>query len=287
MKNFNSLIFIAALACCSLSVIAAEAQKPAHDYVFRKAVADDAQGILDLMNTHAYKDSDKIVIVPEKFRLAYIQSAINDGRLFIACCNGEIIGYKKLFCITEANELEDTLSNELRCRGTKPIACASISIDDLTPQHIDSEEMIKIISLPATYIYNGADFTHPDHRGKKVNGDLTQYALNAESKVILEHMLDQKSTHLIVAFGLTRANAGIVGNVLDGRTRGILRQVIHFAQTLAKSLDSTAPSRLLLSRYHAFKPSFDPKSTECKPLSDDKAIPGYGCLIAYALDINH
>jgi hypothetical protein len=31
-------------------------------------------------------------------------------------------------------------------------------------------------------------------------------------------------------------------------------------------------------------PTFDPESAECIPLPDDKAVPGFGCILACSLE---
>lgn len=290
MKNFNSSLFVIALACYSFNVAAIKIQnKPATHYTYRQATINDASAVVDLINRHAIQDDNKIVIVPERFRLAYVESAIKEGRLFLACHNGQVIAYKKLFCITNTEERDDILNNELRFKETNLIAYGRISsIDNERPQFIAPERMTRIASSPTTtFIYSGADFTHPDHRGQGINGALTKHALNATSETILKHLLDKKSAHIAFVYGLTQENAGKEDNVLDGRTRGIVKQILPFFQRLIETPDNDTSSELLLSRYLAFKPSFDPHATECKPLSDEKSIPGYGCLIAYALKENN
>jgi hypothetical protein len=250
---------------------------------YKRATNEDVESIVDLMNTHAYKDSDKIVIVPEQFRTGYVQSAVDAGRLFVATHDQKIIGYKKLFCVTDTHELNDILSNELRCKGSAPVACGKSVVDDLSCRSISSDAITQLLSSPVTYIYNGADYSHPQYRGRGVNSQLTAYALNAVSQAVIEHINDHKSTHLAIAYGLTRSNAGQESNLLDGRTHGIIKQFIPHASLVADAVNVVLPKSILLSRHHAFKPSFDPKDTECKPLPDDQAIPGYGCLMACAL----
>lgn len=251
---------------------------------YRLAKSGDHESILDLINTHACNDSDKIVIVPEKFRASYIEDAIDAGRFFVAAQNKTIVGYKKLFCITGQKECDDTLNDELRCTEEALAGCSLVSVSDLNAQELLPQEVTKLRSLPITYIYNGADFTHPDYRGKRINTKLTQYAFNAIANVVLENYRNQNATHIALIYGLTRMNAGKESDLLDGRTQGILKQFVPFIKEITSRLDLNQPSHLIVSRYHAFKPSFDPKATECKPLSDDQAIPGYGYLVACALD---
>lgn len=46
----------------------------------------------------------------------------------------------------------------------------------------------------------------------------------------------------------------------------------------------TFSQKIELARYSSFKPTFDSESTECRPLPDDKSIPGFGCIIQCRLD---
>ena len=275
MKTINVLIYS--------TIIILSYSFPIVGMEYKRATHEDVKSIVDLMNTHACKESDKIVIVPERFRAGYVQSAVDAGRLFVAVYDQKIIGYKKLFCVTDAEELNDILSSELRCSGTQPVVCGAASRADMTVQDVSSDAITQLLSSPVTYIYNGADFTHPDHRGKGVNSQLTEYELNTVSQAVIEHFKDHQSTHLAMAYGLTQSNAGQERDLLDGRTHGIIKQFIPHVQTIANAVNAVSPTSILLSRHHAFKPSFDPKATECKPLADDQAIPGYGCLIACTL----
>lgn len=252
------------------------------DIGYRLAARDDVNAIVDLINQQAHKDSDRIVIVPERFRVSYIEEAVKSGRLFVATHNKTILGYKKLYCITDQQECDDILNNELRCNKDYLAECKLLSQTDLTAHELLPEEVIKLRSSSITYIYNGADFTHPHYRAKGINSQLTQYAFKSILDTTLKHSLS--STHIALVYGLTRINAGKESNILDGRTQSILRQFIPFTKKVIKRSDCIQPTHLILSRYYAFKPSFDPQATECKPLSDDQSIPGYGYLIACALN---
>jgi hypothetical protein len=294
MKNINlirSILFALLLPTAHLHAAAAAGATvmtlPTVATTFRQAMSADIPGIVTLMNTEAHKESDKIVIVPEVFRAGYVETAVRDGSLFVAEQAAKIIGYKKLYCITNEADLADKLSNELRLKGTKPAACASVALPSMTPLDAASTEaaltLEKLLASPATYIYNGADFTHPAHRGTGVNTGLTQHAVAAIAPTAIEQTRRQRATHIAMVYGLTRSNAGTEGDLFGGRSRGIVNEFIPAAKTIAVASGCTLPAALLLTRHHAFKPSFDPKATECRPLSDALAIPGYGCLIACPL----
>jgi len=277
MKNIILNIVIIAQVCFVL---------PMHgmEYTYAQATSEDVPSVLELINTHANNDSDKIVIVPKAFRQAYVQSAVNTGRLFVAKHNDHVIGYKKLFCITDPQELKETLIDEIRCMST-PVACGAVlspAYDEV--QSIASTAITELNSKKVTYVYTGADFTHPAHRGKGVNATLMDYALAVSSRSVVDHGKEQGSAYLAIVYGLTESNAGKKENVLDGRTRGILSHFAIYATSIAKALGVQSPEQFMLSRHCAFKPSFASESTECVPLPDEQAIPGYGCIITCALE---
>jgi|GEM_PF-3245905 hypothetical protein len=279
MKNIILSIVMCVFACTILSI-------NGMDYAYTQATHEDVSSVLQLMNTHACNDSDKVVIVPKAFRECYVQSAVSAGKLFVAKHGDQVIGYKKFFCITDPKELNDILVDELRCNGI-PTVCGAVS--DREYNHVQSISPTAITDLSAkqvTYIYTGADFTHPAHRGKNVNAALMDYALAVTSQSVIDHSKQHVSTHLAMVYGLTEGNAGQRDNVLAGRTRGILSHYVPYAQSIANALGAQSPTQFILSRYRAFKPSFDPESTECVPLPDDQSVPGYGCVIACALEHN-
>ena len=285
----NSITFynIILLASFSFSAIEDTSAKEAFEseYVTRRALERDIPDLVDLINTQACKDSDKIVIVPEQFRTAYIRSAVGDDRMFVATHASNIIGFKKLFCITDNDERDDILANELRCiGGVEPVVVESVSLNGLKSQDASPEELEKLFSSPVTYIYNGADFTHPDHREKGLNSRLTKYALDLVTKPTADHVQRNKSTYVALVYGITQANSGKERDVLGGRSKGIVNQFIPFVKAVAQVCGRTPQSHVLLTRHHAFKPSFDPKAVECRPLSDDQAIAGYGCLLISGLE---
>ena len=279
MKNIILNSVMSVIACAVLPI-------QGMDYAYTQATHEDVSSVVQLMNTHACNDSDKVVIVPKAFRERYVQSAVGAGKLFVAKHGDQVIGYKKLFCITDPKEIKDILIDELRCNGT-PVACGAVSAPEYHDMQLISPTAITELSATQmTYLYTGADFTHPAHRGKNVNAALTDYALAVTSKSVIDHSKQQGSTHLAMVYGLTEGNAGQKDNVLAGRTRGILAHYVPYAQSIANALGAQSPTQFILSRHHAFKPSFDPESIECVPLPDDQSVPGYGCVIACALEHN-
>ncbi len=270
------VIALAGIAC--LGLCAARYYQTHHHIDYRRATLPDVPGVLDLMNTQAVHDSNKIVIVPERFRKQYLEGAVSSGSLFVASQGKNIVGYKKLFCINPANR-DETINDELRL-NTTPVAQATVSLPDL---QASPQPLVAPSPTSTTYVYTGADFTHPQYRSKGINSNLTKHALTAVTKEAIEQCRRQKIAHIAMVYGLTQENAGVENNLLDGRTRGIVQQFMPFARRIADACGSTQPTSMLLSRHAAFKPSFDPQATECRPLPDRSSIPGYGCMIACPL----
>ncbi|HVX00879.1 MAG TPA: hypothetical protein VHA52_10655 [Candidatus Babeliaceae bacterium] len=245
------------------------------DSVFecRYAELNDIPELLQLLEHEASQESDKIVILPRRFREQSLESAIFKQRLFVAVDSEKscIVGFKKLFCITDPDELHDILKNELRCTGQ---AAAQAVLDNvsLVPLSMDIPDFLK----QATFIYTGSDFTLPEYRGCGVNSALTRFALNAVSTMVQECMLKNKSLYVALAYGLTMQNAGV--DLLDGRTKSILRLFNEFVANL-NGASSSLFDYLIVQRFHAFKPTFDPDSDECVPLPESHSEAGYGCIL--------
>lgn len=282
--NIIKITLLTAVVLASHVLPAMESTPITKDYVSRKASASDIAEIVDLVNTQAFKDSNNLVIVPKVFRQGYFETAVLKSRLFVVCRDRKIVGYKKLFCITDKDELSSIMNDELRL-PSDPVTCSSLSIDTFEPHAVAAEEVALLLACPTvTYIYDGADFTHPDYRSRGINSALTAYALATSSDAIMHDIRTKASTHIAMLYGLTCENAGKEDDLLGGRSHGILKQFIPLIQSLALTYPCAIPRTLLLSRHHAFKPSFDEDATTCIPLPDSHSIAGYGCLIACALD---
>src|SRR3990170_3490170 len=81
-------------------------------YHYRQANEADVPTLLALLEHASNDDRNKIVILPEPFRAAALQSAIKKERLFVATTDGAIIGYKKLFLISDQEEKNQLLQDE-------------------------------------------------------------------------------------------------------------------------------------------------------------------------------
>jgi hypothetical protein len=258
-------------------------------YGYKQALLEHTEGLATLINEEAINDSDKIVVLPEKFRYEATKKAVEEGRLFVALDSKQnIVAYKKMF-VPEDEELADILTNELRVSPfQEPAGSSNIALNENLSVHTESSKTIKnMLVSPATYIYTGADFTNINHRNKGINNGLTTYALRMLKSSVMENIKRKKSIHLAVMYGLTKSNVGNESDILDGRTRSIVKQFVPFAKEVAYEYSAFVPSTMLITRFSAFKPSFDPKSSECRPLSDDQSIPGYGYLVGCPLHKNN
>ncbi|MCL5875642.1 MAG: hypothetical protein M1114_04170 [Candidatus Dependentiae bacterium] len=251
----------------------------ASEYTYHQATIDDLSSLLNLINTQAIHDAEKIVIVPEKFRSFCLQSAIDKGRMFVAKNHdGEIVGYKKLFLITDKDEQNDILANEIRCMGedTRCTFAGEVS----TNGQVIQTDMPLFDVTQTTYLYTGGDFTVAPHRGKGINSALTNASLTYIYDDVKEHMKQNKSKYLALLYGITQANAGKTPGANGDRTPSIAQSFRSFAQEV---VPTSQPISITHHRYQAFKPSFDPSSQELRPLPDNKSIEGFGCLLTYSL----
>jgi len=287
--NSHSLIFTITFSFISLlgSELLLEPHQNNNSYEFRYAQLSDVPGLVELINKQAQKDSDKIVVVPERFREGYVRSAINQSRLFVALHAGAIIGYKKLFCVTDKAESEDILKNELRAIGTQSVSSGSIdpllrAVSMIEPKQLPAELLDK-----STVIYTGADFTHPNYRGKGVNTLLSEYAFNQLAPSVRAECDRRNSDYSVLVYGLTRYNAGEEHELLGGRTCSIVKQFLAFRSKINPLNNSAGKDALEIHRFTAFKPSFDPHAIECVPLADDQAVPGYGYVLLAATSGNN
>mgnify|MGYP003498063662 FL=1 len=258
---------------------------------YRQATIEDAPGILNLINTHAIKDNDKIVVLPEAFRLQALQNGICKGRYFVAHDTSaeQIIAYKKLFLLQEEQEQKEVLEEELRLQGYK-----STFVDDNTflcnAGFCLPTLSVTTPSIPTLeqclYIYTGGDFTHPEHRSRGINSALTDYALSAVQPAVQEHLLKNKVHQLALVYGLTHLND--YGLCLRNGTS----RTPHIADAFARFIILLQPTKktntipILRQRFKSCMPTFDLHANECRPLPDDKAVAGYGNILLGAVDVS-
>jgi len=252
---------------------------------YRKAQGDDVQGILTLMNSEAVNESNKLVILPKKFRENALIGSIAKGRLFVATKNQDIVGYKKLFFVTDEDEKNELLHNELRCIGGTS-QCVFTGLVNETGAFFEHQKPFDALTnkRDAVCIYDGADFTKNSERGLGINRSLTNAALQTILPEVRTYIDEHDIKSVVLLYGLTCANAGAFpGSILD-RTMSIAKSFGLFIKKLG---ETTEPVTFAHARYNAFMPTFDSESEECRPLPDNCSIPGFGCLLSCLLKGRH
>lgn len=259
---------------------------------YRPARPQDIPELLKLINQEACKERNKIVIFPKKFRKSLLQHTIEAGRLFVAtdtsaCCHAQksrIIAYKKLFIVTDTDELHSILTNEIRClpqptelkkqenESLLEYNTVEVTMPDHCPRYGNNCEFTDLDSC--LFVYDGADFTHPQFRNRGINKNLTDFALDS----LAQDILKSKSKRIALLYGLTQENAG--SDILTGRTKSILNS---FTQLIQRLPGNTRSNVVKVSRYASFMPTFAPESKELKPLPDNLSIPGYGYVMSCEL----
>jgi len=241
--------------------------------IYRQATMNDAQQLCTIISEEGIKDRDKIVVLPEAFRLAALQSAIEKGRLYIATEDDKIVGFKKFFLITDSEERKDIMENEIRCYGKQSKLVASHLFSNGVPMGEASAITLPIENSVA--IYDGGDLTITSYRGLGINSQLRRYAFKDIADKVKKEIDSKDASALLLLYGLTKINAGEVVNGVQGvdRTPSIAKAFSNFV---------SEHTPMQHQRYEAFMPTFDLKSTECRPLPDAHSVPGYGNVL-YAL----
>lgn len=261
-----------------IAVSAMQSPQQNDETVYRVACQKDIPQLLELINTQAIHDRDKIVILPKKFRSMALEAGIKKNRYFIAENAGQIVGYKKLFLMTDEEEKRDVLAHEIRCVNNESNCTFTGLIDKDGAFHENrSAQPNNGYDL---CIYNGGDFTSPTYRGKGINQQLTNYALMSLIGQVQQQMQKTKASAITMLFGLTQANAGEYPGSSSDRTPTIVKS---FRILLNEMGNRQNECPLMYHRYRAFMPTFDPESQECKPLADEHSIPGFGCVLTHQL----
>lgn len=252
------------------------------NYNYRRATENDLPNLVNLINTEAIYEHQKIVILPKKFRGEVLLSAIKKNRIFIVEKQGEIIGFKKLFLVTDTIEKTSMLQDEIRSLDNEE-NCSFAGYIDNDGSFVEDEH----ISLDDCYdicIYNGSDFTAESHRGKGLNQMLTIFALLSIAEDLKAKIQDQEANSITMLYGITEQNAGEKPGDFNDRTISILKIFKIFIRKLENNQDAISFHH---KRYQAFMPTFDPESNVLIPLPDELSVPGFGCVLTYKLRTSH
>jgi hypothetical protein len=250
----------------------------------RKAHLNDAVNIVNLIESHTEEDKNKIYILPKKFRLDGVKSAIEKNRLFVAhnTTNNTILGYKNIFLIDNDKDFHDVLE-EMGCIGhdTQHIDTARFtSVSDYKiREKIDRREIE--YDKRNTHIYVDMDYTHPAHRGRGINKTLTDIGLLAIKEAIINHIKQHNSEKLILLYGLSNFNDYDSNDEGKSRTPGI---VYSFASFIHDNMNNV-PNPLIIEhdRHVTFMPMYDEHATENQPLPKSEWIPSSGNTLSYSL----
>lgn len=246
--------------------------------MFRSAEKKDIPALLTLIQTKAVQDKDKIVILPEQFRENALNKDIDRKRLFVSEHNHEIIGYKKLFLIEDPEEKSNIMFGELKM-GEHAVYIGTI---DKHGNFLKTDATFPIDTYDLC-IYNGADFTAQEYRGKGINSGLTAFALHTLEDKVSMYIENKKPRSINMLYGITQDNAGEKPGIHPDRTIGINKLFRAFVGSVIKA----HPEKPLIHmRHKAAKPSFDLEdlsAEELQPLPDKDSIPGFGCLLSYYL----
>lgn len=277
MKLMSKACFVLIISVVVTALQGAEVAS----FAYSRAQLSDAAALDELMKTEGVFDGDKIVILPHKFRKPSIEGAIVKGRLFVATHQDMIVGSKKLFVVEDPTELEALLTQEIRCKeGTLVDSCAFIRKDQ--DFYEEQKSLLSSSSIPqekALYIYDGADFTKADYRGKGINHHLTTYAFESSKNQIAQLIDAHKPQYLILVYGLTHLNDYDDEGKGKSRTPHILSSFALFVYSLTGSY----PEVIEHARYKSFMPTFDLDAEECVPKGDSESISGYGNVLVIKL----
>lgn len=123
----------------------------------------------------------------------------------------------------------------------------------------------------ANYIYAGGAFTLSEYRNQKITPALTSYAL---TEIKNKGNFD-KQKPLILFFGMVSKNVG--KDIKLGLAPILVRSFMNLTKEVSEKKDFTIECH----QYKNFMPTYDPDSTKCEPLPDDKAIPVFWHSLIY------
>lgn len=254
-----------------------------NQYHYQKATSQDVTDVVALINNQAAKDDKNLVVLPKKFREVGVQKNIELGKLFVARdSSSTLVGYKKLY-LPDENECSEIMRDEIRAIGPQSHLVDSYYFDqDNKKCRINNNTSITPDLSKSIVIYNGNDFTTPQHREKGVNHNLSVHAFDHITDEVIAQIKKQGALYLVCCYGLTKDNAGELDSNSRDRAPEIFRLFKSFVQKIQShfyNLNTNPDTNELiiyLNRYKAFKPMFNPESQECKPLDDDQSVEGYG-----------
>lgn len=246
---------------------------------YKQATMADIDDIIDLMQTWAILEKEKVFVWPKKLCYEPIKKNIGEGKFFIArdSNSNALIAYKRIFYIDNEKELKRITQKEIRCANEEPILVDVGKFDEFGNYE-------QINSLPFSLldndicIYTGSDFTHPLYRNKGINDALMNFAFNQIKNKIAFAIDEKKAKRIVLFFGLVHTNASI--NLSKQKDRSFT--IAHAFRSLCTSF-TNKNIFLQLYRYKAYMPVWDMNATEWYHIPDDQSIPKFGCVLTCCL----
>jgi hypothetical protein len=157
---------------------------------FRAAEPKDAELVLQLVESQD-DIRDRLMIPPRIFRREWIEKKIKMG-LWLAeahdspsgASRSQLVGMKTLYFLTDPEEREKTLRDELRIFSSAMLESSTFTFDSSRRREPSP------VSLPpdTIYLYSGSDYTVPEYRRRGVNKKLTQFAMGGLAQDILRRL---------------------------------------------------------------------------------------------------
>jgi hypothetical protein len=213
-----------------------------------------------------------------------VEQSIAEKKLYCALNQAEeVVGFKKLFILNDEQEYTDIARDEIRCIGNNPCIKTQFFNGNNIGKSVQLQLFPQFSFKKSIIIYFGSDYTVPFYRNNGINSQLVQHAFNTIKKDAVDIIKKKNLDNIVLLYGLTKINAGENGGI--DRTPSIVRALKKFSEQIIHECFSiiTKNSLVFHRQYEAFMPTFDPESTECVPLPDDKSIAGYGNVLIFPL----
>lgn len=226
-------------------------------------------------------DLEKVVKLPDRFIEAFLKQDIINQKIYIAFdhCNNRIVGYKKLFAIGNAKELQDIMRNEVRCMGDKSflVDFAMIKSSDTFFERTPINEHVPFIpSSSDLYVYTGADYVIPASRNQGIIKNLYAYSLSRLFETFIKNGMDNYN-RIVFLYGLSQYNDFRMQGEGKSRTSSIVRSVVSVLLKMNISFNSAIQH----FRYQACMPIFIDNGQDCALLSDEQSVAGFGNVVTF------
>ena len=205
-----------------------------------------------------------------------VTKSIEKERMFIAIKENQVVGLKEIFLITEKEKLKNAL-DELGFLDNK---------ERINSKLLKQEDQYKE-PLATSYTYipdiNNAtinlnlDYTHPDHRQKKINTLLAVCSFQHIQEQVKEYVQQHNSNEITLVYGLALLNDNWT---TYSRTPSIAKS---FAQFIADINLSPDKPNLKLERVKTIMPLFDEQAATLKFAPQDQWPASSGNALTYLI----